>query len=121
MVKVAKVYIWNTLAGAVLWNEDRQVATFEYDTNFMNRGMGFVTFNECPFREGAFTLFLNYQRRLLWVCPGYLLTLCRTPMEKLFWTNGWCCKEERWPTRLNVSVYQGKRFDRSTGVCSSAR
>ncbi len=38
MVKVAKVYIWNTLAGAVLWNEDRQVATFEYDTNFMNRG-----------------------------------------------------------------------------------
>ncbi len=38
MVKVAKVYIWNTLAGAVLWNEDRQVATFEYDANFINRG-----------------------------------------------------------------------------------
>lgn len=34
MVKLAKVYIWGELAGTVLWNVDRQFASFEYDPDF---------------------------------------------------------------------------------------
>jgi len=39
MVTYAKVYIWNELAGVVMWNEDTQTAVFEYDPDFKQRGL----------------------------------------------------------------------------------
>ena len=33
-IKVAEVHIWGELAGAVAWNEDSGLATFEYDPGF---------------------------------------------------------------------------------------
>ncbi len=35
MVNVASVKIWDHLVGAVRWDADEQVATFEYDTDFL--------------------------------------------------------------------------------------
>lgn len=38
MVNLAKVYIWDEYAGAVLWNENTGTATFEYETAFAKKG-----------------------------------------------------------------------------------
>lgn len=38
MIDRATVRIWNTIAGAVLWNETTQTASFEYDPDFINKG-----------------------------------------------------------------------------------
>lgn len=38
MVNLAKVYIWGEFAGAALWNEETQIASFEYDPAFTAKG-----------------------------------------------------------------------------------
>lgn len=38
MVNLAKVYIWGEYVGAVLWNENADVATFEYEPSFYKHG-----------------------------------------------------------------------------------
>ena len=38
-VETALVHIWGQLAGAVAWDQDRQAATFEYDRDFLERGL----------------------------------------------------------------------------------
>jgi serine/threonine-protein kinase HipA len=38
MVKTAFVKIWGQTAGAVAWDEDQQVGTFEYDDKFLQKG-----------------------------------------------------------------------------------
>lgn len=37
-IKVAEVYIWDELAGAVAWQEDTGLATFEYNPGFKTLG-----------------------------------------------------------------------------------
>jgi len=39
MVNLAKVYIWDKYVGAVMWDENRQTASFEYDGNFKSTGL----------------------------------------------------------------------------------
>ena len=39
MVNLAKVYIWNEYAGALLWNASRAIASFEYDPSFVRKGL----------------------------------------------------------------------------------
>ena len=36
MVDIAEVKIWGTLVGAVRWNADQQLASFQYDKKFLN-------------------------------------------------------------------------------------
>jgi len=38
MVKTAIIKIWGEVVGAVAWDEDRQVGSFEYDPGFIGRG-----------------------------------------------------------------------------------
>lgn len=38
MVKTALVKIWDELVGAVAWDEDRQLGSFEYDRDFLGKG-----------------------------------------------------------------------------------
>lgn len=38
MITTAFVKIWDTLVGAVAWNEDTQLGSFEYDPAFVDRG-----------------------------------------------------------------------------------
>jgi len=38
MVDAAEIRIWGELAGAVLWNEQEQLASFQYDPNFLRNG-----------------------------------------------------------------------------------
>jgi serine/threonine-protein kinase HipA len=39
VVDVAEVKIWGNRVGAVLWNESRRLATFEYDDVFLQKGL----------------------------------------------------------------------------------
>ena len=39
MVDVAEVKIWGEFAGAVAWDEITQIASFEYDTTFLTKGL----------------------------------------------------------------------------------
>ena len=38
MVNAAEIWLWNKLVGAVLWDESRQLANFEFDRNFLRSG-----------------------------------------------------------------------------------
>ncbi len=38
MITVAKVKIWNTLVGAIAWDDKKGFATFEYDKSFLKKG-----------------------------------------------------------------------------------
>lgn len=38
VVQVAKVTLWETLVGAVAWNEEKGCADFEYDPRFLDKG-----------------------------------------------------------------------------------
>ncbi|MGM0944276.1 MAG: type II toxin-antitoxin system HipA family toxin [Bacteroidota bacterium] len=38
MVVAAEIWIWDRLAGAVLWDADRQLASFEFDRSFLRSG-----------------------------------------------------------------------------------
>ncbi|WP_111670308.1 type II toxin-antitoxin system HipA family toxin [Algoriphagus litoralis] len=38
MVVAAEVWIWNSLAGAVLWDQELQLASFEFDSGFLRSG-----------------------------------------------------------------------------------
>lgn len=38
MIKVAEIKIWGKLLGAVAWDSDKQLATFEYDSKFKELG-----------------------------------------------------------------------------------
>lgn len=38
MVDVAEVKIWGELAGAVRWDKENQLASFQYDSNFLTKG-----------------------------------------------------------------------------------
>jgi len=39
MIDVAEVRIWGELAGAVRWNPNRQIASFQYSENFLKKGI----------------------------------------------------------------------------------
>ncbi|MFO7735300.1 MAG: type II toxin-antitoxin system HipA family toxin [bacterium] len=39
MVNIAKVNIWEQFAGAVIWDEDSKKASFEFDENFIKKGL----------------------------------------------------------------------------------
>ncbi len=39
MVNLAKVFIWDKYVGAVMWDENRQSALFEYDDDFKSTGL----------------------------------------------------------------------------------
>ena len=37
MVSIAKVIIWNTFVGAVVWDDSKGYATFEFDPGFLKK------------------------------------------------------------------------------------
>ena len=38
MVVAAEVWLWDRLAGAILWDESQQLASFEFDQSFLRSG-----------------------------------------------------------------------------------
>ncbi len=51
MVVAAEVWIWDRLAGAVLWDETQQLASFEFDSGFLRSGLDIAPIT-MPLRQG---------------------------------------------------------------------
>ena len=51
MVIAAEVWLWGRLAGAVLWNEKEQLASFEFDQGFIRSGWDIAPIT-MPLRHG---------------------------------------------------------------------
>lgn len=69
-VNVATVQLWSKDVGAVAWDSERQIATFEYDPAFINSGLevGPLT---VPLRTGLFS-FPELNRDTYLGLPGFL-------------------------------------------------
>jgi hypothetical protein len=52
MVDVAEIFIWGELAGAVRWDEQQQLASFQYATRFLQKGWDLSPL-KMPIREGS--------------------------------------------------------------------
>ena len=48
---VANVFLWGKRVGAVLWNDGRRVADFEYDPSFVRANLDIAPVR-MPLREG---------------------------------------------------------------------
>lgn len=51
MVVAAEIWLWGRLAGAVLWDEKDQLASFEYDLSFLSSGWDIAPIT-MPLRQG---------------------------------------------------------------------
>ena len=51
MVAAAEVWLWDRLAGAILWDESQQLASFEFDAGFLRSGWDIAPVT-MPLREG---------------------------------------------------------------------
>ncbi|HSF52778.1 MAG TPA: HipA domain-containing protein, partial [Algoriphagus sp.] len=51
MVVAAEIWLWGRLAGAVLWDEKEQLASFEYDLSFLSSGWDIAPIT-MPLRQG---------------------------------------------------------------------
>jgi serine/threonine-protein kinase HipA len=52
MVNSAKVYLWNTYVGSVLWDEINKVSAFEYTPSFQEKGWN-ISPIVMPVRKGV--------------------------------------------------------------------
>ncbi len=52
MVDVAEVKIWGTFVGAVRWDENQQLAYFQYDTKFLQKGWDLSPI-KMPLKQGS--------------------------------------------------------------------
>ena len=53
-VNVATIRLWSSEVGAVAWNTEHQVATFEYDPTFISHGLEVGPLS-MPLRPGVFS------------------------------------------------------------------
>ncbi len=51
MVVAAEVWLWDRLAGAILWDESQQLASFEFDQSFLRSGWDIAPIT-MPLRQG---------------------------------------------------------------------
>ncbi len=71
MVNLAKVYIWGEYAGAVLWNEGTQTATFEYESSFSKNGWDLSPLM-MPVNEKRYYSFRDLSKDTFMGLPGLL-------------------------------------------------
>ena len=45
MVTTAEVHLWEHLVGTVYWDNERGVASFEYEPSFLTRGLNVAPIN----------------------------------------------------------------------------
>lgn len=70
MVTTANVHLWNKLVGVVLWDEKHNIATFEYDSDFIQSGLE-VSPLQMPLSSRIFS-FPELSRQTYMGLPGLL-------------------------------------------------
>jgi serine/threonine-protein kinase HipA len=69
-VKVATVRLWEQDAGAVAWNEEREIGEFEFENAFLKQGLEIAPLT-MPLRSGIFS-FPLLKRETFHGLPGLL-------------------------------------------------
>lgn len=71
MVTIAKVNIWGMYAGAVMWEENTQTASFEYEPSFVSKGLNLSPLMMPIKQRGTFS-FRNLHPETFMGLPGLL-------------------------------------------------
>ena len=114
MITVAKVKIWDTLIGAVAWDEEKGIATFEYDKSFSKTGLDIAPIT-MPIQEAingkTIFSFPNLNRETFKGLPGLLAdSLPDTFGNKLI--DSWLARQGRNPNTFSSVerlCYTGQR------------
>ena len=69
-VEVAEVILWSTRIGALAWDDDRELATFEYDRDFQRSGIELAPLT-MPLGPRLFS-FPELDRSTYWGLPGMI-------------------------------------------------
>ena len=69
-IDVASVKLWGSNVGAVAWNDQTSLGTFEYEPSFVRKGLEISPLT-MPLRDGTFS-FPNLNRETFYGLPGLL-------------------------------------------------
>ena len=67
---IAEIWLWNHLIGAVSWDNEQEVATFEYNKSFIKSGIELSPLT-MPLQQGLYN-FPNLNRQSYFGLPGML-------------------------------------------------
>lgn len=108
MVNLAKVYIWGQYAGAVLWNENVQAASFEYEPSFVEKGWDLSPLM-MPLTANRTYTFRNLSKDTFMGLPGLLADALPDAYGKAL-LDRWLTSQGRtFANPVERLCYQGKR------------
>ncbi len=108
MVNLAKVYLWNEYAGAVLWNEQSQSATFEYEPSFARKGVELSPLLMPVGDRRAFS-FTELSKETFMGLPGLLADALPDAYGKALLDRWLASSGRRFANPVERLCYQGKR------------
>ena len=107
MVNLAKVYIWGKYVGAVMWDERRQTALFEYDDDFKSTGLELSPLT-MPLGDGVFS-FGNLNKDTYLGLPGLLADALPDAYGKALLDRWLAMNGRTFANPVERLCYQGKR------------
>ncbi len=108
MVNLAKVYIWNEYAGAVLWNEQSQIAVFEYEPSFARKGLDLSPLM-MPVADRRTFSFTELSKETFMGLPGLLADALPDAYGKVLLDRWLTSLGRRFANPVERLCYQGKR------------
>lgn len=107
MVNLAKIYIWDKYVGAVLWDENRQTASFEYDSGFKSTGLELSPLM-MPLGDGVFS-FGDMNKDTFLGLPGLLADALPDAYGKALLDRWLAMNGRTFANPVERLCYQGKR------------
>lgn len=108
MVNLAKVYIWGEFAGAVLWNDETQSASFEYDPAFAAKGWDLSPIR-MPVTPHRIYSFGNLSQDTFLGLPGLLADALPDAYGKALLDRWLATVDRTFANPVERLCYQGKR------------
>ncbi len=108
MVNLAKVYLWEEYAGAVLWNEQTQTAIFEYDPAFTSKGWEISPLT-MPIRGNRSFSFGELSKETFMGMPGLLADALPDAYGKALLDRWLASMGRSFANPVERLCYQGKR------------
>jgi serine/threonine-protein kinase HipA len=108
MVTIAKIYLWDNYVGAALWDEQRQYASFEFDTGFLRKGLDISPIH-MPVSDARIFTFPALSRSSFHGLPGLLSDSLPDAYGRAL-LDGWLARQGRTePNPIERLCFQGKR------------
>ena len=108
MVNLAKVHIWGVYAGAVLWDDSKEVASFEYDPEFRQKGWDLSPLM-MPLSQAGVRSFPGLSRDTFMGLPGLLADALPDSYGKALLDRWLNAQGRTFANPVERLCYQGKR------------